>query len=146
MNNASGVLSRRGLKRGLRQLCGTGRWLLPLIGVALLLVSAPLTHAQTTAQLTGIVQDNSSAVIPGAQVTLTDQATGITRVVQTNRQGLYAFPALVPGTYTVKVEAKSFQSKEVTGIELHAGDVRAVPAFTLAVGSETATVTVEATG
>ena len=146
MNNASGVLSRRGLKRGLRQLCGTGRWLLPLIGVALLLVSAPLTHAQTTAQLTGIVEDNSNAVIPGAQVTLTDQATGITRVIQTNRQGLYAFPALVPGTYTVKVEAKSFQSKEVTGIELHAGDVRAVPPFTLAVGSETATVTVEATG
>ena len=59
---------------------------------------------------------------------------------------MYAFPALVPGTYTVKVEAKSFQSKEVTGIELHAGDVRSVPALTLAVGSETATVTVEATG
>ena len=142
MNNASGVLN----KRGLRQLCGTSRWLLPLIGVALFLLSAPLTHAQTTAQLTGTVQDNSSAVIPGAQVTLTDEATGLTRVVQTNRQGLYAFPALVPGTYTVKVEAKSFQSKEVTGIELHAGDVRSVPALTLAVGSETATVTVEATG
>jgi hypothetical protein len=110
----------------------------------LLLLSVPQTHAQTTAQLTGTVQDNSGAVIPGAQVTLTDEATRLTRVVQTNRQGLYAFPSLVPGTYTVKAEAKSFQPREVTGIELHAGDVRSVPAFGLMVGSETTTVTVEA--
>jgi hypothetical protein len=144
MNNASGVLIRRGLKRDLRQLYGTGRWLLPLIGVALLLVSGPLTHAQTTAQLTGTVQDTSGAMIPGAQVTLTDEATGSARVVQSNRQGLYAFPSLVPGTYTVKVDAKSFQPKEITGIEVHAGDVRNIPAFTLTVGSETTTVMVEA--
>src|SRR3984885_11566499 len=144
MNNASGVLIRRGLKRDLRQLYGTGRWILPLIGVALLLVSGTLTHAQTTAQLTGTVQDNSGAVIPGAQITLTDQATGIPRVVQTNRQGLYAFPSLVPGTYTVKIAAKSFQSKVVTGVVLHAGDVLAVPATSLSVGAESTTVTVEA--
>src|ERR1700733_5035440 len=144
MNNASGVLIRRGLKRDLRQLYGTGRWILPLIGVALLLVSGTLTHAQTTAQLTGTVEDTSGAMIPGAQVTLTDEATGSTRVVQSNRQGLYAFPSLVPGTYTVKVDAKSFQPKEITGIEVHAGDVRNIPAFSLTVGSETTTVMVEA--
>ena len=144
MNNASGVLTGRGLKRDLRQLCGRGRWILSLIGVALLLLSVPLAHAQTTAQLTGTVQDASGGVIPGAQVTLTDEATGATRIVQTNRHGLYAFPALVPGTYTVKVSAKGFQPEQVTGIELHAGDVLAVPAFTLTVGAETTTVTVEA--
>jgi hypothetical protein len=83
-------------------------------------------------------------MVPGAQVTLTDEATGTTRVVQTNRQGLYAFPSLVPGTYSVKVDAKSFQPKEITGIEVHAGDVRAVPTFSLMVGSESTTVTVEA--
>ena len=58
-----------------------------MIGAAMLLLSAPLTYAQTTAQLTGTVQDNSGAVIPGAQVTLTDEATRLARVVQTNRQG-----------------------------------------------------------
>ena len=47
--------------------------------------------------------------------------------MQTNRQGLYAFPSLVPGTYTVKIEAKNFQSREITGIVLHAGDVLTVP-------------------
>jgi hypothetical protein len=145
MNSTSGALIRRGLKNDLRQLRGSVRWtLLPLIGVALLLLSASPTHAQTTAQLTGTVQDSSGAMIPGAQVTLTDQATGITRVVQTNRQGFYAFPALVPGTYSVKVTAKSFQPRETVGIMLHAGDTVAVPATVLTVGSETTTVTVEA--
>ena len=146
MNTASSVLTRRGIKRGPRQLCGISGWILPLIAVALLLLSVPLTHAQTTAQLTGTVQDTSGAMIPGAQITLTDEATGITRVVQSNRQGLFAFPSLVPGSYTVKVEAKSFQPKELTGIEVHAGDVRTIPPFSLTVGSETTTVTVEAAG
>jgi len=145
MNITSSVLTRRGQKRDLRQLRGSIRRALPLIAVALLLLSAPLTHAQTTAQLTGTVLDSSGAVIPAAEVTLTDQSTGIKRVVQTNRQGLYAFPALVPGTYTVKVVAKSFQSREITGIMLHAGDVLSVPATTLTVGATDATITVEAT-
>ena len=102
-------------------------------------------HAQTTAQLTGTVQDSSGGVIPGAQVTLLDEATGGSRTVPTNAQGLYAFPALVPGSYTLKVNAKGFQVKKITGITpVHAGDVRAIPAFTLAVGSESTTVTVSA--
>jgi hypothetical protein len=144
MNSTLKALTRRGLKRDLQQLRGSVRWILPLIGVALLLLSAPLTRAQTTAQLTGTVQDSSGAVIPGADVTLTDEATGTLRVIQTNRQGLYAFPALVPGAYTVKVKARSFQPKEITGITLHAGDVRTVPAITLTVGATDATITVDA--
>ena len=144
MNGTLG-LTRRGLELHLQELWKRGRWILPLIVVALLLLSVPMTHAQTTAQLTGIVQDPSGAVIPGATVTLTDQANGTTRVVQTNRAGLFAFPSLVPDTYTVKVSAKSFSPKEITGIVLHAGDTIAVPAISLVVGSESATVTVEAT-
>ena len=70
----------------------------------------------------------------------------LTRVVQANSQGLYAFPSLVPGSYTVKVTAKSFHGKELTGIVLHAGDSLAVPAITLAVGAADASVTVEAAG
>ena len=77
MNNGSGILSRRRLNRDLRQLCGTGRWVLPLIVLMLVLLSGPMTQAQTTAQLTGGVQDATGAVIPGAQVTLTDEATGV---------------------------------------------------------------------
>ena len=110
--------------------------------MALLLLSVPLTHAQTTAQLTGTVQDATGGVIPDAQVTLADKATGATRIVATNGHGLFAFPATEPGTYTVKVSAKGFQLEQLTGIEVHAGDQLAIPAFTLTVGAETATVTV----
>jgi Carboxypeptidase regulatory-like domain len=109
------------------------------------LLFAPALRAQTTAQLTGTVEDASGGVIPGAQVTLTNQSTGDSRVVQTNGQGLYAFPALVPGTYTLKASAKGFQPKQIVGISLHAGDVRTIPALTLVVGSATTTVTVNAT-
>jgi hypothetical protein len=144
MISSCGVLTRRGQKRDLRQLCGRGRWILPLFAVALLLLAVPQIHAQTTAQLTGTVQDASGAVIPGATITITDQSTGIARVVQTNGRGLYAFPSLVPGTYNVKVTAKSFQPRETTGIMLHAGDTVALPTTTLTVGAADATVTVEA--
>ena len=146
MNYASDVLIGQRLKRDLRQFRRECLWILPLTGLALLLLSGPTTHAQTTAQLTGTVQDNVGAVIPGAQVTLIDESTGDSRVVQTNSQGLYAFPAVLPGTYTLKADAKGFQPKEIVGIMLHAGDERTISAFSLTVGSQATTVTVSASG
>jgi hypothetical protein len=101
-------------------------------------------RSQTTATLSGTVQDLSTGVIPGAQVTLINEASGDTRLVQSNGTGLYVFPSLVPGFYTLKATAKGFSSKAITGIELHAGDERTVPAFTLGVGAATQTVTVAA--
>jgi hypothetical protein len=77
---------------------------------------------------------------------LVNEATQDTRVVKTDGAGLYSFPALLPSSYTIKVTAKGFQPTNLTGLILHAGDERAVPAFALAVGSEAQTVTVEAAG
>jgi hypothetical protein len=114
-----------------------------LLAIAVLLLCMPTLHAQITAQLSGTVQDQSGGVIPGATVTLINQATHDTRVVQTNSGGLYSFPALLPSSYTLKVEAKGFQPKELSGVVLHAGDSLAVPAFALAVGSSTQTVEVQ---
>jgi len=145
MTNASRVLHRRGsLRRDLRQLFKPGQWILPLLALALFAFAGSPIHAQTTAQLTGTVTDPSGGVIPNAQVTLVDEATGTSRAIVTNGDGLYAFPALVPGSYTVKVTAKGFQPKEITGIVLHAGDARTVPALSLTIGSENTTVTVNA--
>lgn len=104
----------------------------------------PQMYSQTTAQLSGTVTDTTGALIPGATVTLVNEATNDTRVVTTNGAGLYTFPALLPSTYTLKVTAKNFAPKSLTGIELHAGDQRAVPAFALAAGSESQTVNVQA--
>lgn len=144
MKSASGVLIGRPPNHHPQRFAGAAGWSLLLAAVTCLLLCSPSMRSQTTATLTGTVQDVSGAVIPGANVTLVDEATRTSRAVQTNHLGLYAFPSLVPGTYTIKVNAKSFESKQITGIVLHAGDERSVPALSLAVGSEAATVTVEA--
>jgi hypothetical protein len=126
-----------------------GNWLslgAGLLAALLLLFALPALHAQTTAQISGIVTDTTGAVIPGATVTLVNEATQDTRVVKSNGDGLYSFPALLPSSYTVKASAKGFEPKSLTGLVLHAGDERAIPALTLAIGSETQTVTVEAAG
>ena len=101
-------------------------------------------QAQTTAQLSGSVQDTTGAIIPSATVSLINEDTKLAQTGQSNPKGLFAFPSLTPGTYTVKVEQKGFAPKEVTGIVLHAGDDKSIPPVSLAPGSENTSVTVEA--
>src|SRR5579859_1533781 len=79
----------------------------PFLFLALIsFLVSPSAGAQTTATLSGTVQDQTGGVIPGAQVTLTNQDTSDSRVVETNGAGLYAFPSLTPGTYSLKASAK----------------------------------------
>lgn len=111
--------------------------------VAMLFVCLPAAHAQITGTITGTVYDNTGAVIPGANVTLMDQATRTTRSTISDSAGYFAFPSVNPGTYTVKVEAKGFKAFAQPGIVLQATDKRNVNA-TLDVGQTTETVTIEA--
>ena len=137
--DAPAILSKKAVRFGKWLRLGAG-----VVAMLLLLFAMPALHAQTTAQISGLVTDNTGAVIPGATVTLVNESTQDTRVVTANGDGLYSFPALLPSSYTIKVSAKGFDPKSLTGIVLHAGDERAVPAFALAVGSDTQTVTVSA--
>lgn len=121
-----------------RRTCGA------LLFVTAFLLLSPVGYAQTTATLSGTVQDPSGGVIPGAQVTVINEATQDSRVTVTNAAGLFAFPSMKPGTYTVKGTAKGFNPKQITGIVLHGGDQRQVPDFSLAVGTAAQTVTVQA--
>ena len=126
----------------------SSRWwqaILPLLILTVMCVVLPSgARAQTTATLSGTVQDATGGVIPGAQVTLTNDATHDKRVVVSNASGLYAFPSLVPGSYSLMAAAKGFQTAQITGIDLHAGDTKTVPALALTVGSESQTITVQA--
>jgi hypothetical protein len=134
-------MNRKGLTiRGLSWVA-----VLPLLMLALMVLGLPSTlRAQVTATLTGTVEDQSGGVIPGANVTLTNEATKFATAETSNGAGLYAFPSLTPGTYDIKASAKGFQAKQVTGIVLNAGDVRTVPALDLTVGAESQTITVSA--
>lgn len=106
----------------------------------LVMAAAPLLAQTETGQITGTVLDPSGAVVPNAKVTLTGVATGVKRTSATNSAGIYLFPSLVPGDYTVTVEAQGFKSvaKQTT---LPVGGRVAVD-FNLEVGQATTVVTV----
>ena len=93
------------------------------LALALLLWVLP-TYAQYGASLQGTVTDKSGAVVPGANVTITDQATQVTRNTVTSDSGFYRIPALPPGHYTVLVEAKSFGKATTKDVEVVAETMR----------------------
>ena len=110
----------------------------------LLLASASTVFAQAdTAQISGFVKDASGAVIPGASVTITNEATRVTRQVQTNESGYYVVSALPPGYYTVEVEAEGFKRTVTTQNKLDASIATQVEVV-LEVGALTESVEVTA--
>jgi hypothetical protein len=101
---------------------------LGVIAALALLIALPSTsHAQRmTAELNGTVVDDSGAAVPGADVTLTNEASASVRRSVTNASGFFAFSAVPAGTYKVIVALQGFQSFEVTGVGLRAGDSRSL--------------------
>ena len=128
------------LRTGGRLLFG----ILPAVFMLLCLGTTTRTYAQTTATVSGTVEDTTGAVIPGATVTLINDATHTQIDAVSSSSGLYAFSSVVPGTYTIRSVAKGFAPKELTGVILNAGDTKEMPPLQLAVGSASQTVTVEA--
>ena len=63
----------------------------------------------TSGSVSGTVHDPSGAVVPGATVTISDVAKGTKSVTHTDPVGSYAFPSLLPGTYTISVEMTGFK-------------------------------------
>ena len=113
---------------------------------SMLLAGAVALRAQIveTGTITGVVRDNSSAVIAKAQVNIRNQATGLTSSTVTDSQGIYVSPPLDPGDYIVEFDAPGF-GKVQEHVRLEVGQ-RAAADAVLAVGNAgTQTVTVEAT-
>jgi hypothetical protein len=96
--------------------------------------------AQTLGTISGEVRDSTGAVIPNATVTVTNKATNAIRTTSSNAVGLFDFPALPPGPYTVKTELDGFKTA-TRDIELQVQQAARVD-FTLELGtiSEVATV------
>ncbi len=101
--------------------------------------------AQYGAGVQGTVTDKSGAVVSGAKVSATNQATGVTRDTTTGNSGFYRVSGLTPGSYSVTVEAASFPKKTVPDVIVNAEAVQGLD-VELTSASEQQTVTVTAAG
>ncbi len=89
-------------------LCAVRRILIVLVVVASCAL-LPAQNAVLTGSLGGRVTDQSGAIVPGASVVLRNLATGVQQSAETNHAGLYRFPVVMPGTYSIAVSLKGFR-------------------------------------
>ncbi|MFN7931306.1 MAG: carboxypeptidase-like regulatory domain-containing protein [Blastocatellia bacterium] len=115
------------------------------LALALLLLPAVHLAAQTGGEITGLVTDASGAALAGATVIVTNKATGAARRITTNNDGLYAFPALLPGQYDLKIEQQGFKTAVRDNITLEIQQAIRLD-VQMEVGQLGETVTVTATG
>lgn len=125
----------------------SAKWLAAGLAVAFFLaVTAGIARAQDIfGVISGTVTDSTGAVVPGASVTITNEATTLTRALPSNETGFYTAPQLPVGRYTVTADKAGFKQYKITGVDVSAGG-RATVNLTLEVGAATESVTVLATG
>lgn len=115
-----------------------------VITVVLTILTSTEGYAHSTAgSLRGQVQDPSAAVVSGANVTATNEATGLSLRTVTTSAGSFAFPNLLPGIYTVRVDASGFAPSKSTGISVLANQV-SDSRFSLKIGDTSQSVEVTA--
>ena len=109
------------------------------------LVCGAIAVAQTSSgQISGRVLDPGSAVIVGADVSLMNQATGQTRAVKTGSDGLFTFPSLPPGTYSLTVKMAGFKEFTKSDLSLNASQRLSAGNLQLQVGSTSEAIEVQA--
>jgi hypothetical protein len=119
-----------------RRLC----WLLTCVVFAALPV---LAQQGSSGELTGTVVDASGAVIPGALVVATEQATNVSSKTTSSSAGVYTFPTLPPGTYNIVASRDGFQTERVQGVTVRVAQLLRLN-VKLQVGGSSETVTVTA--
>src|SRR2546428_4403997 len=115
-----------------------------VIRQTIFLVMATAALAQTaTSRITGTVGDASGALVPGAMVTAKNEDTGVTYTQMTTEAGLYGFPSLPVGPYTITVALPGFKTANKTGNILEVNTPLVIN-MSLEVGGITETVSIAA--
>lgn len=107
------------------------------------LVVVPAEAQFDFGQISGLVTDNSGAVVPGATVTALNEGNLSRQGIRSDANGYYVFPHLVVGVYTISAELKGFEKFDQKGISLHAAAQLDVP-IRLTLGTVTQTIEVKA--
>lgn len=113
-----------------------------ILAISVLIAGLPMSAGAQTAELRGVVADESGAVLPGTTVVIQNEATGVERTLVTDGQGSFRAPALQPGTYAVRSELMGFGT-DVRRVTLTVGEVADLR-VSLVVGTLTETVEVTA--
>jgi hypothetical protein len=106
-------------------------------------LSVGLRAQDVKGDIRGTVTDEQGSAVGGAEVTITDPSTGVSRTATTGSDGLYNFPDLPLGTFNIRATHSGFKASETTGILLHAAD-SLVFNISLKLGAVSEQVTVEA--
>lgn len=95
-------------------------------------VSTRCGHAQFSSGFTGIVVDQTGAVVTGAKVTVINDATHVQNVAISNESGNFRIPSLAGGTYTIEVIASGFKTWNQNGVQLESNETKTLhPALVL---------------
>ena len=89
--------------------------------------------AQTSAGVKGVVTDSSGALVPGAMIVVTNLDNRARRETATNESGVYQFPLLQPGRYTITARKQGFKQVTRDGVELELNQIAQID-FTMAAG------------
>ncbi len=119
------------------------RWCLLFVVLVLLCMSTRTGWAQALSGISGTVTDSTGAIVPGANVTVTNEQTKVPSRTVTTSSGSYRVTDLVPGTYDVRVEVREFSPYVVNGVHIDVGTVATANA-TLQAGGSNETVEVNA--
>ena len=116
-----------------------------MLGIMLCLCVAPArSQATSTSTITGHVADQQSALVPGAQVTLADKATGTVLTTSSNETGRYIFINVPSGTYDLTFSKTGFNTYKVAAQQVQVGQTLTINAA-LEVGGTSNTIEVRAT-
>ncbi len=118
-------------------------WVVNLALLVVLLVSGARLFGQADAGLTGTITDASGAVVGGADITVTNEATAVAQHLVSGGAGTYTVRGLLPGTYTVEVNAKGFVKSIKKGILVEVSTIGTID-FAVATGSTGEVVEVNA--
>ena len=106
-----------------RRSAGSGAIAIQVLGciLAILLLCLPAFSQANFGRILGTVTDSSGGVVANATVTIIDTERGVARTLTTDQAGEYNAPTLIPGSYTVRAEAKGFKKFERQNVFLGVG-------------------------
>ena len=117
-----------------------------LLVAVLILCQLPALAQHAAGSIAGTVADKSGAVIPGAKVILKSEATNSIFNGDTNGSGIFSFPTVLPGSYTVTISAPGLQTYELQHIVVTQGAAVGIPTITLQVATTKEQIEIVASG